>query len=562
MAESDCLNVALSEAYYDFLIAPEFLEAYAPDSCVQIIGRSSSCIYVPAANFPDLSMQTTSYTSIPKLYGLMEGDSSVEMRSIDLQQENYQDTTGQNVLLGFIGTGINYQSNYFKNPDGTTRILEIWDQTIESGEPPTDINYGTIFTDTRINEALMSDSPLSIVPSVDTLGNGTYLASVATASGNVSETFRGVAPNASIAVVKLKEAKSYLRDYYAIKDGVPVYQENDIMLAIKYLRNLAYTRSLPLVICLGLGTSMGNHDNSSFLTQYIDEISVGARCVVAGTGNEANQRHHFHGTFLPNMEYMDVEVRVENNSRGFWMELWGRAPDIYSIAVISPSGEILQRIPYRIDGGTNYRFLFEQTDISLSYHVIGEYIGDPLILIRMTAPADGIWTFRIYGTRLTYGNFHMWLPLSEFLEGETYFLSSNPEMTLTEPSTSQRAISVSAYDTRNNSIFLESGRGYTITTLIKPYFAAPGIGIPGINLRDNITRRTGTGGSTALTAGACALLFEWGIVKNNAPELGVTQLSTLLIGSADRLPTRTYPNREWGFGSLNLDQTFENFRPI
>lgn len=586
MPENDCRNAALSNDYRDFLIAPEFLEEYAyePQYCVQLIGRTAACIYLPVTDFPTLSMQTTEYTAIPKLYGLMEGEPSDQVRSIALQQEDYMELDGEGVLLGFIGTGINYESNYFKNSDGSTRIIELWDQTIQTGQPPTGITYGSVYTQDMINQALASDNPLSIVPSQDTIGNGTYLASVAAASENESGSFRGVAPRASIAVVKLKEAKPYLRDYYAIKNDAHAYQENDIMLAIRYLRDLAYTMSMPLVICLGLGTSIGNHDNSSFLTQYIDEISIGYRCVVAGTGNEANQRHHFQGSFnlsnssqisnltsnippgtqnFPTREnYIDVEVRVEDNSRGFWMELWGRAPDVYSIAVISPSGETLQRVPYRIDTGIDYRFIFEGSEISISYHIMGEYLGDPLILIRMTAPANGIWTFRIYGTNLTYGTFHMWLPISEFIEGQTYFLTSNPEMTLTEPSTSERAISVSAYDTQNNSIFLESGRGYTFTNLIKPYFAAPGVAIPGINLRDNITRRSGTGGSAALTAGSCALIFQWTSVLGNDPDIGIIRLSTLLIRGADRSPARTYPNREWGFGALDLNNTFENFRPI
>lgn len=576
MPENTCLNPILSNEYRDFLIAPEFLQEYAyePRYCVQRIGRTAACIYVPMTDFPTMPMASTEYTAIPKLYGLMEGEPGSQIRSIALQQEDYMGLTGEGVLIGFIGTGINYTSNYFRNNDGSTRIAAIWDQTIQTGQSPADISYGSVYTQDNINEALTLDNPFSIVPSQDTLGNGTYLASVAAASENESGSFRGVAPKASIAAVKLKECKAYLREYYAVREGVPAYQENDIMLAISYLRNLADSLFMPLVICMGLGTSIGNHNNSSFLTQYIDEISIGARCVVAGTGNEANQRHHFQGNFnlsnngisydtdTPDTPYLDVEVRVEDNFTGFWMELWGKSPDIYSIAVISPSGEMLQRIPYRIDTGLDYRFVFEGSNISISYHIMGEYLGDPLILIRMNAPANGIWIFRIYGTRLTYGSFHMWLPLSEFIDGQTYFLTSNPEMTLTEPSTSERAICVSSYDTRNNSIFLESGRGYTFTGLIKPYFAAPGVGIPGINLRNSITRRSGTGGSTALTAGACALLFQWTSVLGNDPDIGIIRLSTLLIRGAERYPNRTYPNREWGFGSLNLNNTFENFRPV
>lgn len=572
MPSNPCPESILSNDFLDFLIPPEFLQEFAYESnyCVQRIGRVAASIFIPASDLPQFSIHTAEYTSIPKLYSLMEGEATTLTRSIRLQQEDFMGLDGNGVLLGFIGTGIRYENSAFLNSDKTTRIVEIWDQTIQDGQSPPDIQYGSVYDASSINAALASEDPFSIVPSTDENGNGTYLASVAASSENESGSFRGVAPRASIAVVKLKEAKPYLKQFFAIGNDVPAYQENDIMTAIRYLRDLADRQSMPLVICLGLGTSTGNHNNTSYLSQYVNEISVGSRCVVTGTGNEANQRHHFTGSFPTQPEssaqdtspsYIDVEVRVENNPVGFWMELWGTAPDIYSISVISPSGEILQRVPYLIDTGTDYRFVFEGTDLSISYRIIGEDIGNPLILIRMTTPADGIWTFRIYGGNLTYGRFHMWLPVTEFIQGQTYFLASSPEMTLTEPSTSQRAIAVSAYDTRNDSIFLESGRGYTITGLIKPYVAAPGIAVPGINLRDTVTRRSGTGGSAALSAGACALIFQWTSVLGNENDFGVIRLSTLLIRGARRSSGRTYPNREWGFGALDLAGTFDNFRP-
>lgn len=564
MTEINCREAILSNDYYDFLIAPEFLEEYVSpsQSCIQPIGRSASSVHLPRSLYPDLSVQNEYYSSIPKLYGLMEGTVTDQIRFIPQQEEDILGLTGEGVLLGFIGTGINYNSDYFKTRTGNTRILGIWDQTIQDGTPPPATNYGSAYSEQMINQALESDAPLTIVPSEDTHGYGTYLASVAAASENPSGSFHGVAPNASIGIVKLKEAKPYLKDFFAIRDDAIAYQENDILLAIKYLYELAEIYNMPLVICLGPGTSIGNHNSSSYLSSYIDEISVGSRCVVCGTGNEAASRHHFSATFGTNTDYIDVEIRVEDNQKGFWMELWGKAPDVFSVSVISPSGETLQRVPYRVGGGANYEFIFENSSLSVAYQVVGDYIGDPVITMRMLNPANGIWTFRIYGSNLTYGQFHMWLPINEFLEGSTYFLASNPDMTLTTPSSSVRSITVSAYDSGNNSIFLESGRGFTFSGLIKPYLAAPGVSVPGITLRDRIIRRSGTSESAALTAGSCALIFQWAVVLGNDTNLSVIRLSTLLIRGADRSVNRTYPNREWGFGTLNLANTFKNFRPI
>lgn len=565
MPDISCKEAALSEDFYDFLLSTEYLQ---PSNamygyCVQRIDPVAGCAYIPFRDIPPLTMHNSYYSSVPNLYGLMEGTVSDLARTIDLQQEDYLGLDGTGVIIGIIGTGINYTSPYFQREDGSTRIVGIWDQTIQTGVPPEGIAYGTHYSEDDITRALGNEQPLDIVPSTDTNGYGTYLASAAAASAHVDPSFRGVAPAASIAAVKLKEAKSYLREYYAIRDGAVAYQENDIMLAIKYLRDLANRLSMPLCICMCLGSSSGGHNGSSFLSRYIDTSSIGRKCVICGTGNEANARHHFSGQLSMDTEYTDVEVRVNNNSTGFWMELWGMAADIYTISVISPSGEVMPRVPYRVGGtGTDYRFTFEGSSLSVDYQIINDTVGTTLTLIRMLNPANGIWTFRIYGTNLTYGTFHMWLPITDFVHGETYFLASNPEITLTDPSASMRSITVSSYDPLSNSIVLESGRGYTLLGLVKPYVAAPGAAVPGISLRDTITRRTGTCGSSALTAGACALIYQWSYVLNNVPNLTTIQLGTQLIRNAGRSPGRTYPNRAWGYGTLDLDQVFEGFRPI
>lgn len=564
MPDITCKEAALSEQFYDFLLSAEYLQQYGYDAgyCVQRLEPTSGCIFLPASSQPPLTVYNTSYASIPKLYGLMDGIATDLSRVIELQTKDYLGLDGSGVLIGIVGTGIRYESSYFRRSDGSTRIVGIWDQTVQTGIPPEGIVFGSAYTEADINAALASDTPLSIVPSEDTNGYGTYLASAACASANVTTSFRGVAPASSIAVVKLKEAKSYLKNFYAVPQNATAYQENDIMLAIKYLCDLANMLSMPLCICLCTGSSMGSHSGTSFLSQYINYNSIGTKCIVCGTGNEAGARHHFYGQFSPEEDYIDIEVRVSENSTGFWMEIWGNAPDIYTIGVLSPSGEMLQRIPYSQGGGMDYRFTFEGSTLSVSYQTVGEVIGNSLIILRMQRPANGIWTFRIYGSSLLYGTFHMWLPISGFLEGDTYFLASNPDMTLTDPSSSSRAITVSAYDSFNNSILLESGRGYTLSQRIKPYVATPGVAVPGITLRDTITRRSGTSGSAALTAGACALIFQWTYALGNEPDFNTLQLSTQLIRGASRSNGRTYPNRAWGYGALNLERTFENFRPI
>ena len=247
---------------------------------------------------------------------------------------------GSGVLIGFLDSGIDYSNTIFRNLDGSTRIAAIWDQTVQSNTPPQAFSYGSEFTREQINEALLSENPLEIVPSTDDTGHGTYAASLAAGGADVGEQFLGAAPEASIAVVKLKQAKQYLRNYYYIPDNTVCYQETDIMLGLKFLNDLADSLEMPLVVCITCGTTMGGHIGTLPLSFLIDGYSTIANHItVIGTGNEADKRHHYFNTIENERDTKTVEIRVGENVSGFSMELWTEVPNILSISIISPSGE-------------------------------------------------------------------------------------------------------------------------------------------------------------------------------------------------------------------------------
>ena len=187
-----------------------------------------------------------------------------------------------------------FRSPVFRDYAGKSRIVGIWDQTIQTGTPPEGFEYGSEYTNEMINEALASEDPLSVVPSTDANGHGSVMASLAAGSPIENNSFVGAAPDCQIAVVKLKEAKQYLKDYYKIPPGVPCYSEADIMLAIQYLQKYALLLTRPLVICLGVGTSLGDHTGGGMLGSYLNYISTQkSRVSVVAGGNEGNSAHHF-----------------------------------------------------------------------------------------------------------------------------------------------------------------------------------------------------------------------------------------------------------------------------
>ena len=175
--------------------------------------------------------------------------------------------------------------------------------------------------------------------------------------------FSGAAPYAQIAMVKLKEAKENLREFYFVPEDATVYQENDIMAGVAYLDRLAMEMNLPLVLCISVGSNAGSHGSGSNpLMSLLDSIALRRpRGVVVAAGNEGNQRHHFAGELLEGQEYQSVEVSVGDGVRGFILEMWASAPQLFVVEIISPTGE---RIPkeFILSGGNEYTCLLYTSD--------------------------------------------------------------------------------------------------------------------------------------------------------------------------------------------------------
>lgn len=558
----DCEEQVYSNEYFDF-ISESFSGTSGDISgfCVQGINNVYDVVYVSREGLRPLSVADYSYASIPKCFTLMD-ESALEESGI-LRIHNYPTLTlkGQGILIGFVDTGIDYQNPVFQSPDGSSRIAAIWDQTERSGTPPEGFLYGSEYRKEVIDEALASQRPERIVPSKDTNGHGTFSASVAAGNEMPQMNFSGAAPYAQIAMVKLKEAKENLREFYFIPEDATVYQENDIMAGVAYLDRLAREMNLPLVLCIAVGTNAGSHGSGSNpLMSLLDSIALRRpRGVVVSAGNEGNQRHHFAGELLENQEYQNVEISVGDGVRGFILEMWASAPQLFVVEIISPTGE---RIPkeFILSGGNEYTFLLENTTVSVDYRITRIAGGDQLIFMRFTKPVQGIWNIRVYRQSVYAEQYHMWLPMREMMTGEVYFLRSNPDTTITTPGNAYNVMTVTAYDVKDNSIFVDASRGYTVTGRVKPDFAAPGVNVFGAGARNQFITQSGTSVAAALTSGAVALILEWAVVRGNYTSVSNTDMKNMIIRGAQRDPGRTYPNREWGYGRLNLYDAFENFR--
>lgn len=556
-----CANRIISEDYGDLIFENEQI----PDSiksiqdfCYENINNIYSVAYLPLSLLPDNLIQQYSYSIYPSCFGLMDIGSLDESGVTRIQSSPYMKLTGQGVLVGIIDTGIDYLHQAFKNSDGTTKIITIWDQTINNTNlVPEGFYYGSEYTQDQINLALDSANPLSIVPSTDENGHGTALAGMAAGTRNEGEKFSGVAQDAKLVIVKLKTAKQYLKEFFFIPPDAICYQENDIMQGIKYLVNISRKLERPISICIGLGTSQGAHNSQSPLSTYLTSISTQRGIGISiAAGNEGNRAHHYSGTVDPTIGYDTVELKVGPDNKGFAMEIWGQSPNIFSIDLLSPTGQYIPRIPARLKETRELNFIFENTRVFVDYELVEEQSGGEIILVRFQNPMEGIWRFRVYSTINIEPNFHIWLPITNFLTEGTRFVKPDPYYTLTSPGNAIIPIVTAAYDYRNRGLYIFSSRGYTISNVVNPTLAAAGVNMTVPSINNTYTSYTGTSISAAFTAGVVAMLLEWGVVKGNQSQLDTLQIKNFLIRGARRDSNMVYPNREWGYGILDVYNAF------
>lgn len=487
-----------------------------------------------------------------RLYGLADTTAAEELGVLKLRRQPGLKLSGRNIIYGIADTGIDYTHPVFRFGDGKSRILAIWDQTAEGdgrGVP-----FGKVYLQEQINEALEREHPLELVPVTDEIGHGTFMAGLAAGTVTEEEDFTGIAPDAQILVVKLRQAETCLKKFWFIAEETPAFTEEDLMAATDFMIAFAQERGLPMVLNFGVSSSQGDHNGRGDFDGYLNLISLQpGRCVTVAAGNEGNAAHHFKSRSYEGILYQDVEVRISDVKEGLFMEFWADAPDLYGIGFVSPTGEVVEKLPVRTSVREVLSFLFEQTKIYVIYERVEAVTGATLIRIRMENPANGIWKIRVFQEEVFGGRFDLWMPIASFVQGEAMFLKPDPETTVTEPGNSKEVMTIGAFDTGTGGIYLDSSRGFTRDGKVKPDLAAPGVNVRGPIRGGLYTQRSGTSVAAALSAGVALLLMEYD------PNYTGVQIKNYLIRGAIR-DERGYPNTEFGWGKIDIYETFEAMR--
>ena len=371
------------------------------------------------------------------------------------------------------------------------------------------------------------------------------MAGIAAGQLDLDTNFIGAAYGSDLICVKLRSAKNNLRDFYGVSSEVPAYSSADIILGIQYALTLAGQLDRPLVLSLALTTNLGAHDGSDPIEQYIGRLAnTRGICVITPAGNETGRGKHYRGTLNPNDV---VEFFVAENETSILLNFVGNDPDSFSVSLESPIGNTVERLPRSIARLNRFPLIGESTQVSIRY-----YDQDlPRAYIRLDTPTSGIWRIQVFGDRIINGTYDIWLPIQNFSQSETRFLSPSPDITVTVPGTQPRVITVGGYDPLTNRIYEQSGRGPTRTGFIRPSFLAPAVDIygPSGNTYRSIT---GTSAAVALTAGAAAQFLQWGIVEGNNTEMNTLSIQSQMLRCATRQLGLNYPNNSQGYGILNV----------
>lgn len=559
LSMQESVSPAQNEMYADFIVKymDDFQEDLGdvPGFSFQKINGIYGVVYAPLTEIGRWNINTYSYSSIPKCYTHMDLGGLSASGITRLQEQPYLQLKGSGTAVAVVDSGIDYRNPVFQNEMGS-RILCIWDQTLEGDGK--EVPYGRVFWKKDIDQALASGNPLEIVPSVDTDGHGTRMAAIAAGNYFPEENFSGAAPEAILIIVKVKPAKKYLREFYLFPAEAKLFQENDIMMGMDFAVRIANDRRMPLSLCLGIGSSQGAHIGKNPLSLYVDYISQYSLISVSvAAGNEGAARHHYAGRLTERENQALAELRVGNKEPGFTMEFWGEPPEIYNLSLQSPTGEILD-ISASLGAVTQeLSFVFVETRVKVNYVSIERQTGYTLVYFQFIQPVPGIWRIFVRGRDGQNVGFHMWLPVQGLISEETYFLEPSPYNTVTAPGDSLESITVTAYQYRDNSLYVQASRGFMPDGNVVPQVAAPGVQIRIPLLNGLYGNASGTSLSAAQTAGAAALLFEWAVIRGNQPYFTGSSVKNYITRGAEREERMQYPNRDWGFGRMDLYHTFE-----
>lgn len=482
-----------------------------------------------------------------KLY--FQTDVGRQVSCIDIVQDMPLSLRGKGTLIGIVDSGIDYENAEFRNEDGTTRIVSLWDQSV-NGRPPAGYLAGTEYTREQIDAALATEDKevrRQMVKTSDVSGHGTAVAGIAAGNGRGSEgrRFRGAAPEAELIIVKMGAPR---------EGGFP--RTTELMRGVDYIVRKAVELRRPVAINISFGNTYGSHDGTSLVELFLNDIAdMWKNVICIGSGNEGASAGHVSGKVRRQISET-VELAVQQREPALSIQIWKSYVDEMGVSVISPSGR--QAGPFYEFLGAQ-RYILGDTELLIYYGEPKPYSVKQEIYLSLLPGKQyiesGVWKIVLTPGRIVDGEYQMWLPTQTSLNMGTAFLQPNSMSTLTIPSTASLAVTVAAYDARTFSYADFSGRGpagmYEGENVLKPDIAAPGVRVTAPVPGGGYQSFSGTSFAAPFVTGSAALLMEWGIVRGNDPYLYGEKVKAYLRKGAKQLAGyERWPNALLGYGAL------------
>jgi subtilisin family serine protease/LAS superfamily LD-carboxypeptidase LdcB len=473
--------------------------------------------------------------------------------------------TGRGVVVGVVDWGFDFAHPDFRNPDGTTRILALWDQRGgKRPDSPTPFGYGVVHDRSAIDRALSQKDPyasLQYHPADADTGigcHGTHVASIAAGTGGVDRP-AGIAPEAQLVLVH--NAPWDPSQAGRLGDSVTLLEALDF--------TLRAAGDQPCVINLSMGCHADQHDGSTKVELGLDALVRAApgRAVCMSVGNYFNKRIHASGRLRSTQEReFDWSINEKTPSDYNQLQIWYSWQDRFEAILRSPDGATSGRVK----AGERAKFMSGGVEVGNIYHrgqepdTLDNHIN---VFLYKEAP-PGIWHVTLVGSDVIDGRFHAWIERevncppcqSRFVEAD-----ADPTSTTGTICNGRRTIAVGAYDGHDpeQRIGAFSSVGPTRDGRLKPDLCAPGVKVlaarsaprKGVETAPRLTRMSGTSMAAPHITGTVALMFQ------AAPrKLRIEETHNMLLESAQRVSVpEDMPDRV-GIGFLDVHAAVEAAR--
>lgn len=467
---------------------------------------------------------------------------------------NAEALDGRGILIAVVDTGVDLDHPAFKTPEGRSRILYVWDQTL-NGKPPKGFSYGY--------ECGPEEVQRGGCPEKDLVGHGTIVASIA-AGGVVGEwRLRGVAPGAELIVVKSGGPACGGSRWF--------FDEKGLIDGIAYAVEKARSIGRRLVVVLSLGTNLGGHDGGEPLEKMLEAWAEQGVIFAVAAGNSGDEARHATGFLYPGQK-TSLAWRIPRETKQAGLVLTVPHTMEVKLRLVTPAEKTME-ITF------NKTVKTESLEVETT-HEVREKISVVSLSLSHEADLYGVWGLEMEAVN-TAGVWHGWVESDTCSDDSEVFLaglgySIEQSHTVTIPGTARNVLTVGAYATRTrwkaggsewgvggNVGELESysGRGPTVDNRTKPEITAPGGVIFGAG-PGNLPKQAfspselvrvgrGTSMATPHAAGVAALILQL------APELTAHQVIELVKNNARRDeftgPIAVGGSSKWGWGKLNAD---------